>query len=162
MTEEQGIIKIEEEEEEEEVKSQKEQILPCQSGEHKNLNAHLTTELEKMLKVVQIEHNQGRVHAYGKAISVLKALPFRVNSPKDATNISGLGKRMVKLIEEILRTGKIGVAEKALVKDDSQRYSLNYLLFRRMRQCKCSNYFIQFSVLGRILLWVGLIKGCEQ
>ena len=144
-TDEPGIVKIRD------VKSQKEQILPCQSGEHKNLNLHLTTELGKMLKVVQIEQNQGRVHAYGKAIAVLKALPFKVTSAKDAENIAGLGKRMLTLIEEILATGKIGVAEKASVNILLGRLTQS-LLFRKMRQHKCYNHFIQFLGLDQVQL----------
>jgi len=115
-----NLIKVEEgsthsANEEREQKPHKEEILLCQVGEHKNLNAHITNELEKMLKVVQIERNKGRIHGYGKAISILKALPFKVNSVNDIKNVSGLGKSMERSIEEILKTGKLSVAEKVLV-----------------------------------------------
>jgi len=92
-------------------KHQKEQILLCQPGSKTNLNAHLTNEFEKMLKVYEIQKDKGRVYAYGKMISLLKAFPKKIESPNDAKNVLGLGEGMIDKIQEILSTGKLQRAE---------------------------------------------------
>ena len=113
----QNDIKVKEEiESNKENKEQKEEVLLCQVGNHKNLNAHLTNELEKKLELLKIEQDKGRIYGYGKAISTLKALPFKVTSVNDIKNVAGLGKKMERLIGEILTTGKLHQVQQQMVR----------------------------------------------
>jgi len=45
-------------------KHQKDTVLLCQPESKTNLNSHITDELEKMLKIYEIQKDKGRVYFY--------------------------------------------------------------------------------------------------
>ncbi|KAJ3411963.1 hypothetical protein HDV05_001441 [Chytridiales sp. JEL 0842] len=74
-------------------------------GSEHNLNAHITSEFDKLVKRAEAEGDQWRIISYRKAITILKRLDHKIRDAADAENIRGIGASMKKKIGEILRTG---------------------------------------------------------
>ena len=53
----------------------------------------------KLQSIYENEKDIGRRVAYLKAVSVIKCLPFEINSEKDVENLRGIGKSMLKKIK---------------------------------------------------------------
>lgn len=77
------------------------------------------TRIIELLDIVRrndvAEKRQFQAVAYSKAISALKALPIvDITSVDDVKGVDGIGAKLQQKIEEILRTGKLEAAERAL------------------------------------------------
>ena len=79
-------------------------------------------ELEVVRNVESLAGNPFKVRAYNKVITQLRAIPV-IRSIEDikAANVTGIGESINKKIEEIIETGKLGVAEEA--KENLEAYS---------------------------------------
>lgn len=49
--------------------------------------------------------------AYRKALAIIRTVPFKIESPEDINNITGIGKKIKEKIQEIVSTGKLKKAE---------------------------------------------------
>ncbi|GAM27101.1 hypothetical protein SAMD00019534_102760 [Acytostelium subglobosum LB1] len=87
----------------------------CQNnGGRVNHNEHLTSVMEKLQSLSEAEGDHWRQYAYKKAVSILRALPFRVNDAKQISHIRGIGAKILDKIREILHTGTLLKVERAL------------------------------------------------
>ena len=65
-------------------------------------------ELEKLLKIYTNEKDRGRMFAYKRAISTIRALKTRIETVKDVENLHSIGVKIREKIKEILQTGRLG------------------------------------------------------
>eukprot|EP00743_Colponemidia_sp_Colp-15_P010499 GILK01011569.1.p1 GENE.GILK01011569.1~~GILK01011569.1.p1 ORF type:complete len:1020 (-),score=203.03 GILK01011569.1:102-3161(-) len=70
-----------------------------------NLNEHLTQELERLQNIYELQGDKWRGYAYKKAVSLLRTLPYKVETVDQIRHIRGLGKKLADKIEELLSTG---------------------------------------------------------
>jgi len=49
--------------------------------------------------------------AYRKALAIIKTVPFKIESPEDIKNLTGIGIKIKEKIQEIVSTGKLKKAE---------------------------------------------------
>lgn len=85
-----------------------------------NHNAHITDELDKMLKIYTNEKDEWRVLAYRKVSSLLKNLPYKITHADQLKPLRGIGTNIKEKIKEVLNTGSIRKA-KALENDERQK-----------------------------------------
>jgi DNA polymerase lambda len=50
-------------------------------------------------------------HAYRKAVSIIRAVPYKISSHEDVKNIRGIGTKIREKVTEIITTGKLRKAE---------------------------------------------------
>ena len=67
--------------------------------------------MDKLLKVYTNERDKGRMIAYRRAISFLKALPFEIKSADDMKDMPTLGDKIKRKIVEVIQTGKLKKVE---------------------------------------------------
>lgn len=74
-------------------------------------------------------------HAYRKALAAIRGLPYRVEDADQVKNVSGIGDKIRKKINEILTTGKLKKADEVSVYYCC-RLSKNFYFYRRVKNRK--------------------------
>lgn len=72
---------------------------------NRNLNFHLTNELEKLKNYYEIIIDKGRSIQYGNIIRTLRLLPFKVEKIEQVKDLEGFGDKTLNKIKEILDKG---------------------------------------------------------
>ncbi|KAG8435380.1 hypothetical protein GDO86_013365 [Hymenochirus boettgeri] len=72
-----------------------------------NYNQFITDKLEVLAKAYSVQGDHWRSLGYSKAINALKSYHKPITSSEEASNIPGIGKKMVEKIEEILMSGHL-------------------------------------------------------
>jgi DNA polymerase lambda len=98
-----------------------------ESGGQKNVNEHITSELEKVLKIHKTNNDKFRILAYQKAIRLIKAMKEKITSIDQIKDSNFIGKSIREKIGEILSQGEINLNRKTL-KSDKKTESLNELM----------------------------------
>jgi DNA polymerase lambda len=73
----------------------------------RNLNFHLTNELEKLKNFYEVINDRGRKIQYGNLIRTLRLLPFKVEKIEQLQNFEGFGEKSLNKIKEILEKGSL-------------------------------------------------------
>nr|XP_023027324.1 DNA polymerase beta-like [Leptinotarsa decemlineata] len=96
---------------------------PSSENNHNNDICEVLTELADYEK--NVSRNIYKYNAYRKAAGVLAEHPLRIRSGDEAKNLSGIGKKIAKKIDEILSTGKLRKLEN--IHSDSKNAAINLL-----------------------------------
>ena len=73
----------------------------------RNLNEHITGELEKLQNIYENENDKGRYHGYRRAITFIRGYDRKIESVEDVKKIPYIGSKIKNKVEEILRTGTL-------------------------------------------------------
>lgn len=71
----------------------------------RNLNFHLTNELEKLKNFYEVVNDKGRTIVYGNIVRTLRLLPFKVEKIEQIKDIEGFGEKSLEKVREILEKG---------------------------------------------------------
>ena len=89
-----------------EVKTPPKKIRPDMiESSSRNLNFHLTNELEKLKNFYEVVNDKGRTIVYGNIIRTLRLLPFKVEKIEQIKEIEGFGEKSLNKVREILEKG---------------------------------------------------------
>ncbi|OQS04583.1 DNA polymerase lambda [Thraustotheca clavata] len=72
-----------------------------------NQNTHITNVLEELIAFLAVEKDEWRENSYKRIVSILKQLPYKVNSTDDIKPQFGLNTNGIAKIREILETGSL-------------------------------------------------------
>ncbi|XP_045582175.2 DNA polymerase lambda [Procambarus clarkii] len=77
------------------------------SSKVNELNAHITSELEKLAAAYKSKNDTWRALGYQKAVSAIRNHPREITSREEALGINGVGERLADKVAEIIESGKL-------------------------------------------------------
>ncbi|KAG7174440.1 DNA polymerase lambda-like [Homarus americanus] len=77
------------------------------SGEVRDMNHHITAELDKLAAAYKSKKDTWRALGYQKAISAIRHHPREITSREEALSIPGVGERLADKVAEIVESGKL-------------------------------------------------------
>ncbi|KAK3883805.1 hypothetical protein Pcinc_011891 [Petrolisthes cinctipes] len=77
------------------------------SSKKKDLNSHITTELEKLATTYKSKNDTWRALGYQKAISAIRNYPREISTREEALKIPGVGARLADKVAEIIESGRL-------------------------------------------------------
>ncbi|XP_037787092.1 DNA polymerase lambda-like isoform X1 [Penaeus monodon] len=94
------------------------------SSQVKDLNYHITAELEKLAAAYKSKKDTWRALGYQKAISAIRNYPRPITSREEALSIRGVGGRLADKVAEIIENGKLRKVAEVCEDDETQTLQL--------------------------------------
>ncbi|KAK9239337.1 hypothetical protein V1525DRAFT_398510 [Lipomyces kononenkoae] len=83
-------------------------------------NEELSSILKKIRHIRELMSNNISVRAYSSAIASIRSYPYQIENAKEISKLAGCGGKVVKLVDEYLKTGAIESETKILDEPDMQ------------------------------------------